>query len=228
MLINSMNLMNMAVKAAENYSATPTKENAYTALCRLRMTGIRLIMEHNAERAKFRDFERRKAKAAAVLPLGVRVRVLNPHRRTLDRLRTAMQIVGKMICLLLDDWQKFGAEFGELCNLCNISERQGAKAIEGYEMARFSEMIFVNSLDYKNTGSFIEDIPEAPLTICIKEFMLHQMTHTDHGQRAAHEALKAAMPELWENAVIQSPDGGFEYADSDGVIHHIDSDGVEI
>ena len=54
------------------------------------------------------------------------------------------------------------------------------------------------------------------------------MTHTDHGQRAAHEALKAAMPELWENTVIQSPDGGFEYADSDGVIHHIDSDGVEI
>ena len=224
-----IHILDSAIKATETYSNEQTKANAYKALCLLRTAGVRVILEYNEARAKFHAIERRKAKAAEVLPENIQIKLGNPYRRILVNRREKMGIIGNLMFLLLDDWQKLGATFGELCNLCNISEKQGRKALRESDIEEFSEMLFVCNLDYKNTGDFIEDIPEAPFTVCIKEFMIHQMTCTEHGKKAAHEALQAVFPELWDNSVIMATsDGGFEYTDDSREVHHIDSDGVEI
>lgn len=226
MLIHSMNSV---VKAVETYSKAQTKSNAYKALCCLRTAGVRVIIKCNEARAKYHAIERRKAKAAEVLPSNIQIKLYNPHQGILDARRKEMCLIGNMMLLLLDDWQKLGATFGELCNLCNISEKQGRNALRECDINEFSKMLFVCNLDYKNVGDFIEDIPEAPFTICIKEFMMYQITHTEHGKNAAREALQAVFPELWDDSIITSTsDGGFEYIDSNGEIHYVDSDGVEI
>lgn len=226
MLIHSMN---SAVKAVETYSKVQTKANAYKALCRLRTAGVSVIIKYNETKAKYHAIERRKAKAAEVLPSNIQIKLYNPYKSILDARRKEMCLIGNMMFLLLDDWQKLGATFRELCNLCNISEKQGKNALGECGIDDFSEMLFVCNLDYKNSGDFIEDIPEAPFTICIKEFMLDQMLNTEHGAKAAHEALQAVLPEIWGSDIISStPDGGFQYTDENGEIHHIDKDGVEI
>ncbi len=226
MLIHAIN---SAVRATETYSNEQTKANAYKALCRLRTAGVRVILEYNEARARFHAIERRKAKAAEVLPNNIQIKLGNPYRRILIHRREAMSIIGNLMFLLLDDWQKLGATFGDLCNLCNISEKQGRQALRKSDIDEFGKMLFVCNLDYKNAGDFIEDIPEAPFTICIKEFMIHQMTRTEHGKKAAHEALQAVFPELWDDSIIMATsDGGFEYTDDRGEVHHVDSDGVEI
>lgn len=226
MLIHSMN---SAVKAVETYSKVQTKSNAYKTLCCLRTAGVRVIIKYNATKAKYHAIERRKAKAAEVLPSNIQIKLYNPYQSILDALRKEMCLIGNMMFLLLDDWQKLGATFGELCNLCNISEKQGKNTLRECDIDEFSKILFVCNLDYKNVGDFIENIPEAPFTICIKEFMLDQMLNTEHGAKAAHEALQAVFPELWDSAIILSTsDGGFQYTDENGETHHIDKDGVEI
>ncbi len=226
MLIHAMN---SAFRATEAYSNEQTKATAYKALCCLRTAGVRIIIEFNEERTKFHAIERRKAKAAEVLPNNIQIKLGNPYRRILINRREEMGIIGNLMFLLLDDWQKLGATFGDLCNLCNVSEKQGRDALGDSDIDEFSKMLFVCNLDYKNTGNFIEDIPEAPFTICIKEFMIHQITRTEHGKKVAREALQAVLPELWDDSVIMATsDGGFEYTDDSGEVHHVDSDGVEI
>lgn len=226
MLIHSMN---SAVKAVETYSKAQTKANAYKTLCCLRTAGVRVIIKYNETKAKYHAIERRKAKAAEVLPSNIQIKLYNPYQSILDAGRKEMCLIGNMMFLLLDDWQKLGATFGELCNLCNISEKQGKNTLRECDIDEFGKMLFVCNLDYKNVGDFIEDIPEAPFTICIKEFMLDQMINTEHGAKAAHEALQAVFPELWDSAIILSmSDGGFQYTDENGETHHIDKDGIEI
>lgn len=226
MIIHSMNSV---IKAVEAYSKAQTRTNAYKALCCLRTAGVRIIIEYNEAMAKFHAIERRKAKAAEVLPSNIQIKLYNPYRRILDTRKEEMGIIGNLMFLFLDNWQKLGGTFGELCNLCNISEVKGKQLISELDEQEFSKMMFICNLDYKNSGDWIDDIPESPFTICIKEFMLDQMTNTEQGAKAAHEALQAVFPELWDSAIILSAsDGGFRYTDENGDTHHIDKDGVEI
>ncbi len=58
--------------------------------------------------------------------------------------------------------------------------------------------------------------------------MFEQLVHTEHGKKAAHEALENIFPELLEKSIILNNSNVFEYTDEYGQIHCIDEDGVEI
>lgn len=96
--------------------------------------------------------------------------------------------LGKNLWLLLDLWEVHGGNFEKLCNICNISHKKGlelTKKLEGYS---FTKSIFIANLDYKNKGDFIEETPDAPLTICIMRYMMNQISNAKEGKKAAHKA----------------------------------------
>lgn len=96
--------------------------------------------------------------------------------------------LGKNLWLLLDLWEVHGGNFEKLCNICNISHKKRlelTKKLEGYS---FAKSIFIANLDYKNKGDFIEETPDAPLTICIMRYMMNQISNTEEGKKAARKA----------------------------------------
>ncbi len=219
--------LNNVLKYVEEHSKNPSKETAYKILCNSRSAGVQMIKAYITNRDKSREIERRMKKASRVLPKNIKVSIPNPYEKFMKNYRCEMIVIGNVMFSYLDEWQRLGGTFEELCNLCNISVEQGEKIVKGYEEKEFSSLIFVNNLDYKNLGDFLEDVPEAPFTLCIKEFMFEQLVHTEHGKKAAHEALENIFPELLEKSIILNKSNVFEYTDEYGQIHRIDEDGVE-
>ena len=73
-------------------------------------------------------------------------------------------------------------------NLWNISHEKGLELTKELEEHSFAEYIFIATLDYKNKGDFIEETPDAPLTICIMRYMMDQISNTEKGSKFAREA----------------------------------------
>lgn len=90
----------------------------------------------------------------------------------------------------LDLWQIQGGSFEELCNLCNISHKKGCELIQKLKLkgCSFTEYIFITNMDYKNKDGFIEETPDAPLTICIMRYMMNQISNAEDGKKAVREA----------------------------------------
>lgn len=113
----------------------------------------------------------------------------------------------------LDLWQTCGGTFNELCNLCCISKEKAFEQI-GKEVCRkveageavFSDLIFINNLDYKGDGDFIDFACDGPMTHAMKEYIVHEMTTNHKLKRAAHEALADCFPELMDKALIEMTD----------------------
>ncbi len=223
-----LHCLNNVLKCVEKQSKNPSKETAYRILCYSRSAGVQMIKAYITNRDKSREIERRMKKASRVLPKNIKVSIPNLYEKLMKNYRCKMAFIGNIMFSYLDEWQRLGGTFEELCNLCNISVEQGEKLVKGYEEKEFSSLIFVNNLDYKNLGDFIENVPEAPFTLCIKEFMFEQLVHTEHGKKAAHEALQTIFPELLEKSIIPINANAFEYTDEYGQIHRVDEDGVEI
>lgn len=98
--------------------------------------------------------------------------------------------LGKNLWLILDLWETLGGSFENLCNLCNISYKKGLEFKRELGNHTFAEYIFITTMDYKNKGDCIEESPDAPLTFCIKEYMMNQILHTKEGAKAAHQTFE--------------------------------------
>lgn len=228
MLTKSLEVIHNAV---DKFAKQPRKENAYKILCSSRTAGVRAITEYVKIKEMYHAEERRKSKAAEVLPENIRIKIPNTFDRDLKSCKEIMKNIGEIMFLTLGEWQELGGTFKELCMLCNISESKGTQEIGSLKECEkdFNKIIFIHNLDYKEKGDFLIDTPNAPFTLCIKEYMLDIMLNTARGRKASHEALKAVFPEIWEDAVIlPMSDDGFQYTDEYGETHYIDKDGVEI
>lgn len=101
-----------------------------------------------------------------------------------------LMLLGEDLWAALDLWETLGGSFENLCNLCNISYEKGLKYKRELGDHTFAEYIFITTMDYKNKGDFIEESPDAPLTFCIKEYMINQILHTKEGAKAAHKTFE--------------------------------------
>lgn len=200
---------------------TRERTAAKKAITLTRMDALRAIDDYIAISGMANSFSRRIRKREAQLPKrDIQVTVLNPYTGYVRKARERLEILGEMMFRTLDVWQQAGGTFQELCNLCNISEEHGKKAIGRADRTDFPGFIFVHTLDYKDPDDWIEYTTNAPMTVCLKEFMLKQMLNTKSGQRAAHEAIEKAFPELMDRAIHR-------VEDREGNTHYIDNDGVE-
>lgn len=191
--------MMIALKKILRFNKMKTRQNAYKALCSLRTAGVMAIAESIRVKELFRAEERRKAKASEILPENVTIKLPNTYDEEYDKAISSMKDIGQFMFLMLDEWQRLGGTFGELCNLCNISEEKGRQITSPLEKNErdFAQMVFICNLDYKEKGDFLIDTPNAPFTLCIKEYMFDIMINTARGRKASHEALQAVFPDIW-------------------------------
>lgn len=140
-----------------------------------------------------------------------------------DTTKKALVRFGEDVSLLLDSWQYAGATYEELFNLCGSHRMKNWKkerlSIE--KDREFSGLAFVYNLDYPDDGSeWIEETTDAPFTHALKEHMFDRITNTEAGQRAAHKAIEAVFPGLFENAMTITTDveGRRCLVDKDGEI----------
>ena len=209
--------------AAMRGSLPKARRDATTLLILYRLQSRAASQELTERWAAIRALDRsmKKAESAGIsFPLGTQrlSKLLEEYRAAEGELAE----VGKAICLALDFWQSAGATLDDLCNLCNRDPAQVKENLHP-EVERFSEMVFVHNLDYKdprNTG-WIEDEVDAPLTHAVKAHWMALVRHTEAGRKAAHEAFKAVFPEIAENALTV-------VTDADGIRHLIDKDGVDV
>lgn len=220
--MKSEKLISKAVCAFVCMAAEQSKPTAYSAVCAARMAAVRTIAEYVEMQDKRRYFDRAiKKLPAQELPDGKSIHILNPFAVREKYLYQKIVLLGELLFHSLDFWQMQGATLEELKVLCNGGGMYWYRAVSDSEEGQtFSKIVFACNPDYKNKGNFLETIPDAPLTTCLKEFMLDQMLHTDHGRKAAHEAMELFFPEILESAV-------YPVTDSEGIVHYIDKDGVE-
>jgi hypothetical protein len=221
-MMKSEKLISKAVCAFISMAAEQSKPAAYRAVCSARMAAVRTIAEYVEMQDKRRDFDRAvKKMPVQKLSDGRCIHILNPFAVREKHLYQKIVLLGELLFHSLDCWQTQGASLEELKILCNGGGMYWYRAVSDAEEGRtFSEIVFACNPDYKNKGDFLETTPDAPLTVCLKEFMLDQMLHTDHGRKAAHEAMELFFPEILESAV-------YPVTDSEGIVHYIDKDGVE-
>lgn len=177
-------------------------------------------------RSEIREMRRSMKKISAAslkFPLGeMRVKELE---HDVEDAKKELVRVGKEMHQMLGFWQRAGAFFEDLCNLCNRDPAQVQKELLKSESKddAFADLVMVHNLDYKNprdTG-WLEDSVDAPLTHALKAYMLDAMLHTEAGRKAAHEAMNAVFPEVMDHA-------GYLLTDEDGVQHFCDKNGYEI
>lgn len=195
----------------------PTKENIYKSLCLFRACAVRIIDEYISTQKYCRHFQRRLTKCSNAKTADVTL--INPYKEKLFKLKQIIIEYGSIILVLLDDWQEQGATYEELYTLCNLNSSLWInKSTIADRCISFSDAIFVYNIDYKEKGDWIEDTPNAPLTICIKEFMLYTMLNTEIGKAAADKALNEVFPEIMDNMI-------YRCEDSDGNVFFVNNDG---
>ncbi len=190
-------------------------------LCRLksRLASQQLVEKEAATRALHRSIKKAEAEGV-VFPFGEQR--LAELRKECEAAEKKLARIGELISLVLDMWQDAGATLEDLSNLCNRDPAQVREEVDS-TVERFSEMVYIYNLDYKNphdTG-WIEDEVDAPLTHAVKAYWLDLILHTVAGRKVAREAMNAVFPEVMENAMPM-------VIDTDGVQHLIDKDGIEI
>ncbi|MCI1966322.1 MAG: hypothetical protein LKJ17_09380 [Oscillospiraceae bacterium] len=183
----------------------------------LRKMDIRCIMNQYLSLCdEIRDLERQQKK---LKDSGITVSLLAPwiqkKKMDLQNFHKCLVGCGELVVIALDIWQNCGATLKDLCNLCNRRDYEAVQQmIAKYSESKFSSIMFIHTLDYpvSDKCEWIDDRVDAPFTHAVKAFMLDQMIHTQEGQKASDEALKAIFPDIWENALIQRVDkNGAEY-----------------
>lgn len=216
-------IMDKAQLAFIHMAANPSKETAYRAVCLLRACAVRVIDELAQTQESRRQFAHIMNKMPKPeLPEDVEISVLNPYEPHEKCLLSQVIELGEMLTYALDGWQMHGATLQDLRTICNGSGQFWYRAIVDMERgSTFSRIVGAGCTDYKDNGEWIETTPNAPLTICLREWILDKMLHTECGRKAADEAFKAVFPELAEKVI-------YRYVDSEGTVHYLDKDGAEI
>ena len=210
---------NKAVSAYQDIIISPSKEKIYRTLCLFRGCAVRMISEYT-EVQKYRKYFQRMAKKfpQPALSETISISIVNPYEAILWKIRDNIAELGGIFFFLLDEWQKYGAvqdEFRIFCNGCGTAWFERIK-----DITEFSVMAGAGCADYKETGDWIETIPEAPLTICMKEYIMCQMLYTEHGKKAAEYAFHEVFPELEEKLMYRctDADGNEFFVNQDGEI----------
>lgn len=150
-----------------------------------------------------------------------------PSRALLKKLRDEKESVEECVIRqaeitigLFDHWKSCGATFEDFCNLCNRKPDEiRADLLQAEDAEDFVKLAFVYNIDYRDTGSgYIENEVDAPFTHMFKEYIMHQISHTQEGKEAAREAFNAVFPDLLENTMtVRLGDDGQEHLfDKDG------------
>ena len=102
------------------------------------------------------------------------------------------------ICLF-DYWKSCGATLEDFCNLCNRDPAKVRDELMNDEDANdFVKLAFVYNIDYRDTGSgYIENEVDAPFTHIFGEYFRHQISCTQEGNAAAHEAFNDVFTDLF-------------------------------
>ncbi len=202
--------------------AAPDKAAAYKAVCLLRSAAVRVLDEYVRAGEKRRYLDRLvKRCPAPELPEGTSISIQNPFELYEKRLYQQIIELGEMLLYSLDYWEKYGATLEELKVLCNGGGEYWYRVVTDADKGfSFSKIVFACNPDYKNKGDFLETTPDAPLTICLKEFMIDRLLHTEHGRKVSREAMDKFFPEIMANAI-------YPVVDSEGTVHYLNKDGVE-
>lgn len=200
------------------------RELYHLALVAARMYAHGVSQDAKTAREKLSEVRRtiRKAeKAGVTTTFGAAViQRLEREAKAADKL---VILVGENIINLLDAWQRVGAGLTDLCALCGIPYETALQKVKPERREeRLTAILYITELDDRYPDRWNRGYPyDAPLSFAVQEFFTHFMTHTDVGRKAAHEALEAFFPEIYEHAVRI-------VTDADGIQRVIDADGVEI
>ena len=147
------------------------------------------------------------------------VSVVNPYQETEKKYRDAIAELGGLFFTMLDEWQKYGASTAELRTFCNGCGSAWFKRISD-SGTDFSSVVGAGYADYKETGDWLETIPEAPLSVCLREFFLYSILYTEHGKAAAKFALHSAFPELKDSFLYRciDEDGNEFFVNQEGEV----------
>lgn len=161
----------------------------YELLVLTRSLAVNIIEEYLVLKAESRRINRKINKYCSII--GKREETLKESYEQYGKINKCyleiLSKLGKNLWLILDLWESHGGNFEKLCNICNISHEKGIELTKTLDGISFAKSIFIANLDYKNKGDFIEETPDAPLTICIKEYMMDQILHTKQGKEVAHK-----------------------------------------
>lgn len=200
------------------------RKRYHLALVAARMYARDASQDARAAREKLSEIRRtiRKAEKAGVTTTfgDAVVQRLEHDAKAADDL---VILIGENIINILDAWQRVGAELTDLCDLCGIPYETALKKVKPERRdERLTAILYITELDDHYPDRWSRGYPyDAPLSFAVQEFFTHFMTHTDAGRKAAHEALEACFPEIYEHAVRI-------VTDADGIQRVIDADGVEI
>lgn len=161
----------------------------YELLVLTRSLAVNIIEEYLVLKAESRRINRKINKYSIIGKREETLKELSEQYEEINKCYLEILIkLGKNLLLILDLWESHGGNFEKLCNICNISHEKGIELTKTLDGFSFAKSIFIANLDYKNNGDFIEETPDAPLTVCIKEYMMDQILHTKEGKEAAHKA----------------------------------------
>ena len=111
MLTKSLEVIHNAV---DKFAKQPSKENAYKILCSSRAAGVRAITEYVKIKEMYYAEERRKSKAAEVLPENIRIKIPNTFDRYLKSCKKIMKNIGEIMFLTLGNgksWEVLSKNF---------------------------------------------------------------------------------------------------------------------
>jgi len=212
---------NKAMSAYKETILNPSRKQIYDTLCLFRGCAVRLIEEYCKVQESGRQFQRMaKQFPKPELSETVTISIVNPYFKMEKQFRNKIAEIGGIFFFLLDEWQKYGATYDELRTFCNGCGTAWFDRISDTGSTNFADIVCISYADYKELGDWIKTIPEAPLTICMKEYMLYQMMHTEHGKQAAEYALHKVFPELEEKLLYRCTDaeGNEFFVNQDGEI----------
>lgn len=188
---------------------TITKDECKKAIVIVRMLAIENIQLYTSLRDKIKLSDRKLSKSNQEHETSIKI--ITIYDKVLKNLTKEREYFGFLLKIFMDTWQQLGATGTEFLNLCNVSYSACAKRDyqECSNENSFFEMLFITSLDYKDTGDWIEITPNSPLTIIAKDYMFFLMMNTKKGQEASRKALKECFPELVFYQKITTDDGDY-------------------
>lgn len=209
-------------KTMESYLKTvmnPSKESVYRTLCLARATAVRLIAEYVKIQESKKRFQKIVNHFSKQKNFNKTVSVVNPYQEAEKRYRDTIAELGGLFFTMLDEWQKYGASTAELRTFCNGCGSAWFKRISD-SGTEFSSVVGAGYADYKETGDWLETIPEAPLSVCLREFFLYSILHTEHGKAAAKFALHSTFPELKDSFLYRciDEDGNEFFVNQEGEV----------
>lgn len=205
----ALNLLYEYLKKYQNEIIT--KDDCKKAIIIVRMLAVKNIQIDNMLYSKIKLSNRKLSKSNQ--EYGTNIKIRTTYNKALQNLDKERTYYGFLVKIFMDKWQQLGATVNEFLNICNVSQSYIDSAERDYQKYlnknSFFETLFITSLDYKDTGDWIETTPNAPFTIIVKDYMFFLMMNTKKGQEASQKALKECFPDLAFYQKITTDDGEY-------------------